>query len=63
MAGPPIPVAFRLDVDGEGVVRVLDCSVPRLVVTPEDLGKLLTAVVKVIVSTGDSEDEVDVLLN
>jgi len=45
------------------VVRVLECSVAKLIVTPEELGKLLTAVVKVVVSSDSGEDEVVVSIH
>ena len=55
-------IEMRVEVDGDGVVRVTsDAAV--LNVTPEELGKLMTALVKVLMGPDDEAQEVNVLLN
>lgn len=55
---PPEGVNLVLDVDGDGVVRVTRCDAERFVVTPDQLARLLTGLVAVIVSTRQDQNEV-----
>ena len=59
------PEKFEVTVviDGEGVVRVVQCTHDQVTVTPHELGQLLTALVKAFVSTDDDEETFDVRLN
>lgn len=59
------PEKFRLSLslDEEGVVRVVDCSHESVEVTPDELAKLVTALLKAFVGTSDDEEQVDVRLN
>ena len=52
---------LTLNVDGEGVVRVV-ASVDEIVVTPRELGQLLTALLKSVLAQ-DGDDEQEVSLN
>lgn len=55
----PAGLAFRLEVDGEGVVRVI-ADVPSITLTPEQLGKLLTVLMSsLIAQEGDDEQMVN----
>lgn len=62
MAKPPT-VQMRIEVDGEGVVRVVGSTADVLTVTPEELGAILTALIKALVGPDDEAQEVNVLLN
>lgn len=57
------PVSLILTVDGEGVVRLLGCDAEQLVVTPAQLGELLTGLVKAVCSLSDDEETIEVNLN
>ena len=52
---------LTLSVDGEGVVRV-DASTDKLVVTPRELGLILTALLKGVLA-GEGDDVQTVSLN
>jgi hypothetical protein len=58
-------VAFALTVDEEGVVRVVGCGTTPLTVTPEQLARLLTAILEVLMTEGggDEDGRVEVSLN
>lgn len=46
---------FTVSVDDEGVVRVIDCDARSITLTPGELSRLLTEIVKCIVAPpGDS---------
>ena len=62
MKGPEA-VRLELDVDGEGVVRVQECSVEKITMTPDELATLLTGLVKAICGVGDGEETIEVSLN
>ena len=54
----PVGLAFRLEVDGEGVIRVVT-EVPSITLTPEQLGRLLTVLMSALIAQeGDDEQEV-----
>jgi len=57
------PVEFRVEVDSEGVCRVIDCSVKKLALTPTDLGRLLTALLKAVTGPEETDERVNVFLN
>ena len=59
----PEATRLTLSVDEEGVVRVVDCSEHEVTLTPDDLARLLTGLVKAICGTGDDDETVDVHLN
>ena len=55
----PSGLAFRLEVDGEGVIRVVT-DVPSITLTPQQLGKLLTVLMSALIAQeGDDEQEVN----
>jgi hypothetical protein len=54
---------LTLSLDEEGVVRVVDSSWDRMTLTPGELARLLTGLLKAFVGTSDGEEEVDVSLN
>lgn len=54
---------FTLTVDAEGVVRVVQATSDRITVTPEELGLLLTGIIKALIGSDDEEQEVEVNLN
>ena len=58
-------VAFALTVDEEGVVRVVGCGTNPLTVTPDQLARLLTAILEVLMTEGGGDDDgrVEVSLN
>jgi hypothetical protein len=58
-------VAFALTVDEEGVVRVVGYGNNPIVVTPEQLARLLTAILEVVMTEGgaDGDGRVDISLN
>ena len=54
----PAGLAFRLEIDGDGVIRVVT-DVPSITLTPVQLGRLLTTLMSaVIAQEGDDEQEV-----
>ena len=57
------PVEFRIEVDEEGVCRVVDCTVKVVRLTPADLGRLITAVVKALGGPEAEDQRIDVNLN
>jgi hypothetical protein len=57
------PVEFRVEVDSEGVCRVSDCTVKVLKLSPTDLGRLLTALLKAVTGSGEASDFINVSLN
>ena len=59
------PSAFQcsLEIDEEGVVRVVQSTSDRITMTPEELGRLLTGVVKALIGDDDVDQTVDVRLN
>lgn len=59
----PREVSLRIDVDGEGVVRVVATPDTEFTVTPDELGRILTGIVKAIVGPDDQDERIDVLLN
>ena len=61
--GHPREVELVLDVDGEGVVRVVHFTGREVSLTPKELGMLLTALVKAVCSTSAGDETVEVTLN
>ena len=59
----PEAAQFTLTVDDEGVVRVVQATAERVTVTPEELGLILTALVKALCGPDEEEQVVDVRLN
>jgi len=59
----PSVTQLVLDVDEEGVVRVMGCTADRITMTPEELGQVLTALVKAICGPEDTDQTVNVSLN
>ena len=59
------PSAFQcaLEIDEEGVVRVVQSTSDRITMTPEELGQVLTALVKAICGPEDTDQTVNVSLN
>ena len=59
------PADFRVTllVDEEGVVRVLDSTSDRIIVDADELGQLLTALLKALVGPEGDEQRIDVHLN
>lgn len=57
MRGTPERANLILTVDREGVVRVVNCEVEVLQVTPGELGQLLTDLVKTICSVDDNDED------
>lgn len=57
----PAGLAFRLEVDGEGVVRVVT-DVPSITLTPGQLGRLLTGLMSALIAQ-EGDDEQEVTLN
>jgi hypothetical protein len=57
------PVEFRVEVDTEGVCRVVDCSVRVLRITPVDLGQLLTAALKAVTGPAETDEYINVWIN
>jgi hypothetical protein len=53
----------HIAVDHDGVCRVVQASHEKVELTMEDLGRLLTGIIKVLVSDDEQEDQVDVNLN
>lgn len=56
-------IEFRIEVDDEGVCRIVDCSVKVIKLTPHDLGALLTAVLKAVTGEEDTDQQINVSLN
>lgn len=54
---------YTLTVDDEGVVRVVQATSESITVTPEELGIILTALIKALVGSDDEEQSIDVNLN
>ena len=59
----PDEVRVTVTVDGEGVVRVAQSNCESVNLTMRELGQLLTAIVKSIVSVSDDDETFDVRLN
>ena len=59
----PSEVRVELLVDEEGVVRVIHSSAEVLTLTPEEMGQLLTALLKAVVGPDGDEQRIDVSLN
>ena len=57
------PAEFRVEVDTEGVCRVVDCNRRELRLTPTDLGRLLTALLKAVTGPEDTDEQINVSLN
>lgn len=49
-------VGLTLVVDDEGVVRVVSCDSDEISLTPEQLARLLTALIKSLVTVGGDND-------
>jgi hypothetical protein len=55
---------LRLEVDGEGVVRCFACDgTEALQVTPQELGQLLTGLLKAVLADDDNDNEQTFSLN
>lgn len=59
----PRQLRVELDVDGEGVVRVVKMSHDKVTLDADELGHLLTGLVKAICGTSDGEETISVSLN
>ncbi len=60
---PSSGAAYTLTVDDEGVVRVVQATSDKITVTPEELGLILTALVKALIGPDEEEQSIDVNLN
>ena len=63
MVANPSQLRVELDVDGEGVVRVLTMNADRVTLSADELGHLLTGLVKAICGTDDGEETINVSLS
>ncbi len=54
---------YTLTVDDEGVVRVVQATSEKITVTPEELGLILTALIKALIGPDEDEQSVEVNLN
>ncbi len=59
---PPSGAAYTLTVDDEGVVRVVQATSDKITVSPEELGLILTALIKALVGSDDEEQSIAVQL-
>ncbi len=59
----PSELQVTLVVDEEGVVRVLDSTHERIEVDADELGYILTALLKALVGPDGEEQRIDVSLN
>jgi hypothetical protein len=59
----PANFNVTLLVDEEGVVRVLDSTADRIIVEADELGQILTALLKALVGPEGEDQRIDVNLN